>query len=350
MRILILYSELAGYVLSCIEHLLKEEDVRVLLFRWPVNKEAPFKFEFDDRMEIFDRSKLSQEEIEERVREFAPDAALVSGWMDKGYLKVARSLRKKDIPVISGLDNQWIASSRQKLATLLSPMLVRRNFDMMWVTGDRQYEYARRLGFSPSHIRMGFYSANWELFAQSFRKYQGKKKEAYPKRLLYVGRMVDFKGIGELCEAFLKAKNNTEWSLTLVGAGDFPIPDHPQINLRGFVQPEELPELARDAGAFVLPSHREPWGVVLHEFAAAGLPLIASDACGAADTFVKDGYNGFVFEAASAKDLTKCFEALFDKTDDELREMGEKSFQLSLQITPEIWTQTLLSMVKKFKK
>ncbi|MCI4668421.1 MAG: glycosyltransferase family 4 protein [Bacteroidia bacterium] len=350
MRILILYSELAGYVLSCIENLLKKEGIKVLLFRWPVNKEAPFNFDFDQKMEIFDREQLSHEEIQKKVDEFDPDAALISGWMDKGYLKIARGLRKKGKPVISGLDNQWTGSNRQKLASLLSPVLVKRNFDMMWVTGLRQQEYAQRLGFAPSHIQRGFYSANWPAFASVYKSYHQKKKEAYPRKLLYVGRLIDFKGIGDLCEAFLDVKNNQGWSLSLVGAGDYPIPDHPLIHQQGFVQPEELPHLAEDAGAFILPSHKEPWGVVLHEFGASGLPLLASDACGAGDAFIKDGENGYIFQAQSSDKLREKLEVLFAKTDEELWEMGNKSYELSQQITPDTWTDTLISMVNNFNQ
>ena len=47
------------------------------------------------------------------------------------------------------------------------------------------------------------------------------------------------------------------------------------------MQPEDLLAFMSTGKAFVLPSTFEPWGVAVHEFAAAGYPLILSDAVGA---------------------------------------------------------------------
>lgn len=39
---------------------------------------------------------------------------------------------------------------------------------------------------------------------------------------------------------------------------------------------EELAEELEKAGAFILPSVTEPWALVIHEAACAGLPILAS--------------------------------------------------------------------------
>ncbi|MEO1384556.1 MAG: glycosyltransferase family 4 protein, partial [Bacteroidota bacterium] len=155
--------------------------------------------------------------------------------------------------------------------------------------------------------------------------------------LLYVGRLVPFKGIGEVTEAFIRLAEKYEWSLQIVGAGEIAVPSHPRIQVQGFVQPEVLPSLAREAGAFVLASHVEPWGVALHEFAAAGLPLLASEAVGAADAFVRDGYNGFVHKAQDAASMIHMMEKLFQLDDATLKIWGDRSHQLAQQITPAVW-------------
>ncbi len=46
------------------------------------------------------------------------------------------------------------------------------------------------------------------------------------------------------------------------------------------------------SGCFILPSIFEPWAVVIHEFACAGLPIIATEVCGATPHFVINGFNG----------------------------------------------------------
>ena len=64
------------------------------------------------------------------------------------------------------------------------------------------------------------------------------------------------------------------------------------VEMLGFVQPDDLPAVLERAGCLVLPSRFEPWGVVVHEAAAAGLPIVCTPVCGAATRLVLDGYNG----------------------------------------------------------
>ena len=55
---------------------------------------------------------------------------------------------------------------------------------------------------------------------------------------------------------------------------------------------ERIVELYVAADVFALLSEREPWGVVVNEAAACGLPLVLSDRVGAAHDLLRDGENG----------------------------------------------------------
>jgi glycosyltransferase involved in cell wall biosynthesis len=61
----------------------------------------------------------------------------------------------------------------------------------------------------------------------------------------------------------------------------------------GFKQYHELPAYYGLADAFVHASRVEPWGLVVNEAMAAGLPVVVSRQCGCASTLVQDGGNGF---------------------------------------------------------
>ena len=66
------------------------------------------------------------------------------------------------------------------------------------------------------------------------------------------------------------------------------------VDMLGFVQPDEMPSVFARAGCLVLPSRHEPWAVVIHEAASAGLPVVCTRACGASTRLVLDGLNGAV--------------------------------------------------------
>lgn len=352
MKLLILYSEIAGYTLACLDQLLQRPDLQVRLIRWPVNAEAPFHFEFGERIEVIDRSTLSQAELEEQVRGFAPDAIFTSGWIDKGYLK-ALPQRPRGCPVICGLDNQWTGSLRQRVATWLSPWLVRRHFDFMWGAGPRQRAFARQLGYDDAHIREGYYSADVARFNHAYQQQHAARFSAEgPRRLLYVGRIMAHKGIEELVAAFLQTDPALGWQLELVGKADdsVDLPQHARISQRDFVQPEALPAIYGQAQAFAFPSRVEPWGVAIHEAAAAGLPLLASDAVGAADVFLEEGQNGFRHQAGSVASLHEALQRLMACDAEPLQRMGDHSHALAQRITPQTWADTLLDMIHQHQQ
>ena len=93
-----------------------------------------------------------------------------------------------------------------------------------------------------------------------------------------------------------------------------------------------------DAAAVVIPSHKEPWGVVAHEMAIAGLPLLASSSVGAASEFVEHGENGFIFENGEMLNTMKLF---LESTDEERAQMGAKSHEIGMRYQPKHWVSRL---------
>ncbi len=345
MRILVLYSEMAGYFLACVRHHVATYGGEFHIVRWPVNPEAPFQFEDEPGITYYERRDLDNAGLEQLAQQVQPDVVYVTGWIDRPYLKVAKRLRRQGIPVVAAFDAQWHGNRRQKIAVAASPFFIRPCFSHAWVPGLWQYEYARRLGFPREQIEIGMYSADVERFWEVYEEEKRKKEEQFPRKFLFVGRLHEIKGLWELLGAWkeLWEAGQQEWSLDIYGAGPLrdELPGLPGVTIREFVQPDQLPELTRDAGVFLLPSRYDPWAVTLHEFSAAGMPVIASHTTGATTAFLRTGYNGWLHQAEDQVSLKAALQAAMESSDAALNTMGRRSHELSQQISPATWAATL---------
>ncbi len=75
-----------------------------------------------------------------------------------------------------------------------------------------------------------------------------------------------------------------------------------------------LKAILHEADVFILPSIHEPFGIVVLEAWASGLPVIASNAGGIKD-FVVNEYNGLLFEPQDVEALDRAYKLLADKPD-----------------------------------
>ena len=88
----------------------------------------------------------------------------------------------------------------------------------------------------------------------------------------------------------------------------------------------------------------------MHEAAAAGLPIIISDACGSSDHLVKDGYNGYIFSSGDYISLAYKMRLLSNQSDEEIRVMGLNSKELSKSYSTQKWVKTLVGGLNNINK
>jgi glycosyltransferase involved in cell wall biosynthesis len=93
------------------------------------------------------------------------------------------------------------------------------------------------------------------------------------------------------------------------------------------------------ADAFVLPSHSEGSPNVLLEAMAAGLPIVSTDAGGAAE-LVSDGNTALVVERQAPQALSHALSALLDDRDLAGR-LGKAARCAAREYTPEAYTRSL---------
>ena len=340
-NVLVLYAELMGYGEATFDAVAGLSETRVTVVQRDEGRKRSYQPDGRESLRILRRSEFDEGALVQLYRELAPKLIFISGWMDSEYLTVAKRARADGVPVVSGLDNQWTGSIRQRLACLAAAFKVRPYFSHIQVAGPRQYEFARRLGYSPEKILFNLYSADSKVFA-------GEDHRRYPRRLLYVGRFHKNKGLDILARAWSQVCDETDWELVAVGSGDDDggLGSLPRVTLKRFLPPEAVAQEAANAGAFVLPSLWEAWGVVIHEMALSGLPLVLSSECGALTEFLISNYNGFSFESENADHLAECLKGLFLLSEEELHSMGRRSRNLAGRISSETAAANLVSVLK----
>ena len=346
MKTLFLYAEITGYLMACLRALRAHPAVeQVVVYQGQSLAETGFAFQSGEGIDIRNAIGRKADDLWQEISAEMPDLVYVSGWSFPQYLKLARRLRKSGATIVCGNDTPWHGTARQWLGSAASPLLLHPYFNAMWVPGTYQFEFARRLGFSRQRIYTGLLSADVEAFLGARTRRENEERRI----LLSVGRMVADKGMEELADAFLSLCNSGEgrnWRLLLVGDGPLreQLGQIPGVDTSAFLPPSEMPALFASASAFALASRFEPWGVVVHEAAAARLPLLVSDRAGSTAAFVRDRYNGLLFSPTRSGDLREKLRTLLAASEERLAEMGIRSSILAQQITPEMWAQTFVNI------
>lgn len=350
LRVLVLWVQLSGYLDACLRALGARDGISVRVAYQRPSSSAPFDLDrfASARGGYGWHDAPDPEELRSLVEQYRPDAVLVSSWSQPAYLALARELAGRALRVVC-FDNQWAARPRQLLGVATSRRHLQPSFDVAFFPGAGQARFARYLGF-PDRLQLhGLYCGDHDRFSAVCPP-AGTNRA---KRFLFVGRLVEEKGVDVLAEAYARYRASTPgepWPLEVAGVGPLEgrLSGIPGVELRGFLQPDDLPAVFAGAGCLVLPSRFEPWGVVVHEAAAAGLPVIATQACGAASRLVLDGYNGLLAEPGHVGSLTTALTRMSGYGDERLRAMGEASASLARQYTPTRWADYLVERLRGF--
>ena len=108
------------------------------------------------------------------------------------------------------------------------------------------------------------------------------------------------------------------------------------IQIAGFAQRERLAAYYALADAFVFPTYTDPWGLVVNEAMACGLPIVASSAAGSVQDLVESGWNGRVFTAGDVGQLACAMDEL-SRDAHQRSLMGQRSRKRIEQYSPEAW-------------
>jgi glycosyltransferase involved in cell wall biosynthesis len=167
-----------------------------------------------------------------------------------------------------------------------------------------------------------------------------KSKTSNEKSILYVGRLVERKGVKYLIQAYAKIRNEIDARVSIVSTGpemealrklaeELRVND--KIDFLGQITPQELDQCYQNADVFVLPAvidakgDTEGLGVVLIEALTYKLPVIATGIGGIVD-IIKDNETGILVPEKDADALARALLKVL-KDDKYAKMLGEKGYQ-----------------------
>ena len=193
--------------------------------------------------------------------------------------------------------------------------------DGVLAIGSLNRRYYLEQGFDPSRVFSMPYAVDNERFQAGAREASSHRGALLAAlgispdrpRIVFSGKLTPIKAPEILLEAFARLG---EPKATLCYVGDGPLramlEDRAQalgvanrVCFAGFRNQRELPAFYDLADVFVLPSRREPWGLVVNEAMNAGRAIVVSDQVGSGPDLVRSGENGAIVPVDDVNALTK---------------------------------------------
>ena len=206
---------------------------------------------------------------------------------------------------------------------------------------------AERIFFAPHVIDVAHYQSGADS-ARPHREAMRRELGLEGTTFLYVGRLWWGKGINYLLEAFetVQRRSTAPVSLLLVGDG----PEEAKLRqacaergirnvvFAGFQQKPDLPRYYALADVFVFPTLGDPYGLVVDEAMACGLPVISTSAAGEIRDRVEEGVNGYVVPPEDSAALAESMLHLAQNPD-LIARMGRISHEKIQGHTLEKWAE-----------
>ena len=151
-------------------------------------------------------------------------------------------------------------------------------------------------------------------------------------RLLFVGRLVQGKGLFDLLDAFERVEEHHDVDLLLAGNGPLASDVRTEIRERGIEDSAihlgyrtDIPQVLAASDVLVLPSYREGTPRVISEALAAGLPVVATRIAGIPEQ-VPDGECGLLVDPGDVDALVQALDTLLE-SDSRREEMSRESLE-----------------------
>jgi 1,2-diacylglycerol 3-alpha-glucosyltransferase len=304
------------------------------------------------------RQTHSRAELCRALDELQPQVIVCVGYADPEINQAAAWALPRRVPLVTCSDSTYEDEPRAWAKEAMKQRIV-SVFDAALVAGRRAHDYLESLGlrrdrrFQPWDVVDNAYFERGAELSRKDEPASRARLKLPPRYFLGVSRFIPKKNLPRLVEAYARyaMQGGPEaWSLVLAGAG--PLESelrasvgtaglNRQVHFPGLLPYADLPMYYGLAGAFVLPSTSDQWGLVVNEAMAAGLPVLVSTRCGCAPDLVREGGNGFTFDPENVPQLAELLTRLANTDDARRAAMGQQSREMIKEFSPEAFAQGL---------
>jgi glycosyltransferase involved in cell wall biosynthesis len=270
------------------------------------------------RKRVGNHTLLVNHNVSRALRKSSPEVVLCGGYNYLASWQAQRWALSAGVPFLL-----WSESTKNDLRSghPFTEFLKRqfmRNCDGFVVPGRAAQEYIQGIAGASAKVFVAPNAVDNDLFAvraASARANAVRLRRALslPSRyFLFAGRMVREKGVFDLVAAYASLPSEIRSQIALVMAGEGPLRAElaaraqwvspGRLHLPGFVHRDELAAYYGLADCFVFPTHTDPWGLVVNEAMACGLPVICSRAAGCAADLL--GKNGILIEPGNLPEIS----------------------------------------------
>ena len=290
-----------------------------------------------ERVTLFadaDAHKLPAQQVAHQLQKaldaIRPDVLVVPGWSDTAALAALRWCALQRVPAVLMSESTAWDEARRPWKEWVKRRIVALGSAAL-VGGRAHKDYLVRLGMPPKAVFEGYDAVDNSYFAEKAKEEKIKQAAASPPPalpehfFLASARFIEKKNLLRLIEAYalyrkqalkpeLHRQKSEIWDLVLLGDGALrgdldrqitALGVKQSVRMPGFKQYPELPAYYARAGVFIHASTTEPWGLVVNEAMASGLPVLVSDRCGCAGDLVQEGVNGFTFDPGDVEQLVR---------------------------------------------
>lgn len=278
----------------------------------------------------------------------------LAGWNKFLSIFLILTSRLIKIPVVVETDtplNPNIIWWKKISKKIIYPLLFK--FPVFFLPGGiRQKKYLNYYGVRDNKIKNAQMTVDIEKIQHCLSKISAsdrerKRAQHYCQQddtiFLFVGRLLDWKGVRELLIAF-QSFDNPRAKLWIVGDGE--LADevrlaekaNKRITYFGRINHDVLWHIYHAADVFVLASYWEPWGLVINEAMAAGKPLIVTETVGCLEDLIFNAKTGLIIQPKSIDELRNAMDIILKNV--------EKRMQMAKNALSRISSWTLQNEAK----